>query len=128
MLAAQTVALLLAAERWWRVSNCVCVSTLEDAALWTGIVTAQSVVILGIAVLGGGWRANWPDPPPVVQSPTTHQPRTEPPLFPAWLTHIGSALGGSARLPWGGSMIIPGDLRSCISFFESRQQSWRDCC
>jgi hypothetical protein len=58
MLAAQTVALLLAAERWWRVSNCVCVSTLEDAALWTGIVTAQSVVIIGIAVLGGGWRAN----------------------------------------------------------------------
>jgi len=33
------------------VSNCVCVSTLQDAALWTGLIIAQSAVIIGVAIL-----------------------------------------------------------------------------
>jgi hypothetical protein len=51
MLAGQSISLLIAAGSWWRVSKCVCVSTLQDAALWTGLIIAQSVVIIGIAVL-----------------------------------------------------------------------------
>jgi hypothetical protein len=41
LLAAQTIGLLLAAACWWRVANCVCTSTLEDAAFWTGLIVAQ---------------------------------------------------------------------------------------
>jgi hypothetical protein len=51
LLAGQTVGLLLAAASWWRVSNCVCVSTLESAAFWTGLIIAQRAVIIGVATL-----------------------------------------------------------------------------
>jgi hypothetical protein len=51
LLAGQTVGLLFAAASWWRVSNCVCTSTLESAAFWTGIVIAQTAVIIGVATL-----------------------------------------------------------------------------
>jgi hypothetical protein len=53
LLAAQTIGLLLAAASWWRVSNCVCSSTLEEAAFWTGLIVAQRAVIIGIAILRG---------------------------------------------------------------------------
>ena len=53
LLAVQTIGLLLAAGSWWRVSNCVCKSTLEDAAFWTGLIVAQRAVIVGIEILRG---------------------------------------------------------------------------
>jgi hypothetical protein len=53
LLAAQTIGLLLAAACWWRVANCVCTSTLEDAAFWTGLIVAQRAVIMGIEILRG---------------------------------------------------------------------------
>jgi hypothetical protein len=57
MLAGQTVGLLLAAASWWRVSNCVCVSTLESAAFWTGLIIAQRAVIISFAAL----RSQYPE-------------------------------------------------------------------
>jgi hypothetical protein len=51
LLALQSLALLGAAGTWLRVWRCVCAPTLEDAAVWTAVVVAQGVVVIGILAL-----------------------------------------------------------------------------
>jgi len=50
-MAAQAVALIIAASAWWRVWDCPCDSTLSDAAFWTSIVVSKAVVLLGLIAL-----------------------------------------------------------------------------
>ena len=51
LLAAQSAALLFAAGTWWRAWHCLCAETLWDAAFWSAVVLAQSVLVLGLLVL-----------------------------------------------------------------------------
>ena len=50
-LTVQAIGLLFAAGSWWRAWRCLCVSTLQDAAFLTGLIIAQSVVVIGLSVL-----------------------------------------------------------------------------
>lgn len=54
LLAVQSVVLLLTAGTWWRVWRCLCEPTLQDAAFWTAVTIAQTVVVLGYSVLRSG--------------------------------------------------------------------------
>ena len=49
LMAAQAVALMIAAGAWWRVWDCPCNSTLSHAAFWTSIVVSKAVVLLGLS-------------------------------------------------------------------------------
>ena len=51
LFAAQALALLLTAGTWVRVWRCPCESTIQDAAFWTALVVAQSVVLIGLVFL-----------------------------------------------------------------------------
>ena len=51
MLVAQAFALLISAGTWWGVWRCPCEETLRDAAFWTALVIAQTVVLIGLSVL-----------------------------------------------------------------------------
>jgi hypothetical protein len=54
LLMLQTFGLLLAAASWWRVSNCPCLTALQDAALLTGLIIAQGAVIIAVTALRHG--------------------------------------------------------------------------
>jgi hypothetical protein len=51
LLAAQALALLVTAGTWWRAWMCLCEATLVDAAFWTAVTLAQSVVVIGVLAL-----------------------------------------------------------------------------
>ena len=42
---------LISAGIWWGVCRCPCEETLRDAAFWTALVIAQTVVPIGLSVL-----------------------------------------------------------------------------
>jgi hypothetical protein len=51
LLAAQAVALLVAAGTWLHVWHCPCESALQNAAFWTALTTSQTVVVIGLLAL-----------------------------------------------------------------------------
>lgn len=51
LLATQSIALLVAAGNWGRVWHCPCEPTLQDAAFWTAVTIAQTVIVTGVAML-----------------------------------------------------------------------------
>ena len=51
MLAAQSLAMLLAARTWWSAWRCPCEPAFLDAAFWTGITMSQGVVVIAYLVL-----------------------------------------------------------------------------
>ena len=51
MLAAQAVALLVAAVTWLRVWQCPCEPMLRHAAFWTAVTISQTVVVIGLLAL-----------------------------------------------------------------------------
>lgn len=51
MLAAQAFVMLVTAGTWWRAWRCLCEAALVDAAFWTAVTLAQSVVVIGFLAL-----------------------------------------------------------------------------
>jgi hypothetical protein len=51
LLVVQAVTLLVTAGTWSRVWQCICDSTVEDAAFWTAIAFAHYVVLSGLSIL-----------------------------------------------------------------------------
>lgn len=51
MLAVQSIAMALATVAWWLVWRCPCALTFQDAAIWTGLVMSQGVVVVAYLAL-----------------------------------------------------------------------------
>jgi hypothetical protein len=51
MLAAQSIAMILASAMWWLAWHCPCAATLQDAAFWTGLAMSQGVIVVAYLAL-----------------------------------------------------------------------------
>jgi hypothetical protein len=47
----QAFTLLLASTLWFRVWQCPCGATIQDAAFWTGLIISQAVFLLAWLIL-----------------------------------------------------------------------------